>query len=97
MRIVSAAILLLALAACSTPAPAGDRIDWRCDGGAAFSVRFVDERAEVFAGGRTYSLPAAPSASGARYADGAVEYWEHQGQARLSGAHGGPYSNCRRS
>jgi membrane-bound inhibitor of C-type lysozyme len=85
------------LAACaSAPTGASGRTDWRCDGGAAFSVRFSGETAEVFAGGQVYRLPVAQSGSGARYSNGAVEYWEHQGEATLNGAQGGPYSNCRR-
>lgn len=85
-----------ALAACSaTQRAGGPRTDWRCNGGAAFSVRFANDAAEVFAGGQVYTLPAAVSASGARYSNGAVEYWEHQGVAQLNGAAGGPYSNCR--
>lgn len=86
---------IAALAACGTTQGAGGpRTDWRCDGGAAFSVRFGNDAAEVFAGGQLYTLPAAVSASGARYSNGAVEYWEHQGTARLNGAAGGPYNNC---
>jgi membrane-bound inhibitor of C-type lysozyme len=97
MKKLALAASLLALAACGTvAAPGGPRADWRCDGGAAFSVRFEANTAEVFAAGRTYSLPIAQSGSGARYSDGAVEYWEHQGQATLNGALGGPYANCRR-
>lgn len=89
---------LAALAACSTTQPAGPRVDWRCDGGAAFSMRLDDAgNANVFAGGRTYTLPGVPAGSGTRYTDGAVEYWEHGGQAMLNGAQGGPYTNCRRS
>jgi membrane-bound inhibitor of C-type lysozyme len=92
--------LATTLAACTTmssPAPAvGERTEWKCDHGAAFSVRFTTESAEVFAGGQTYSLPHAQSGSGARYANGAVEYWEHAGEAMLNGAAGGPYANCRR-
>jgi hypothetical protein len=26
-----------------------------------------------------------------------VEYWEHQGEATLNGARGGPYTHCRSS
>jgi hypothetical protein len=86
---------LLTLAACASGGGTGERFDWRCDGGAAFSVRFRGESAEVFAGGQVYNLPAAQTGSGARYSNGSVEYREHQGQATLSGAHGGPYTNCR--
>jgi len=89
----------LALAACGTTQQraGGPRTDWRCDSGAAFSVRFSESAAEVFAGGQLYNLAAAQSASGARYSNGTVEYWEHQGEAQLNGAAGGPYANCRRS
>lgn len=86
---------LALLVSCAT-APSGPRADWRCDGGAAFSVRFANDAAEVFAGGQVYNLPIAVSGSGARYSNGTVEYWEHQGRATLNGAHGGPYTNCRR-
>ncbi len=97
MKQLLALAALAALAGCSTAsAPAGGRTDWRCDGGAAFSVRFRGEEAHVFAGGQVYELPVAVSGSGARYAEGGVEYWEHQGQATLNGARGGPYTNCRR-
>jgi putative lipoprotein len=88
----------LILAACATPAaPGGPRMDWRCDGGAAFSARIsADGAAEVFAGGRVYNLPHVPGASGARYSGGGVEYWERGGEATLTGAQGGPYTSCRR-
>jgi membrane-bound inhibitor of C-type lysozyme len=93
--ILTAAAMVLA-AAFSTTQTGGPRADWRCDGGAAFSVRFGDNSAEVFAGGQVYTLPIAVSASGARYSNGAVEYWGHQGEATLNGAQGGPYTHCRR-
>ena len=97
MKQLLALAALAALAACSTAsAPASGRTDWRCDGGAAFSVRFSGEEAHVFAGGQLYELPVAVSGSGARYSGNGVEYWEHQGQATLNGARGGPYTNCRR-
>lgn len=96
-------ILILAavalLSACSTALSAGGpRIDWRCDGGAAFSMRLDAEgNANVFAGGQTYTLPGVPAGSGTRYTNGSVEYWERGGEAMLNGAQGGPYTNCRRS
>ena len=93
---------LAALAACSTLADMGgggsigNRITWRCDGGHAFSVGFTRNSAQVSVNGRSYILPHAQSASGARYSNGAVEYWENAGQVQLSGVAGGPYVNCRR-
>jgi membrane-bound inhibitor of C-type lysozyme len=91
------AAALLSLAACAASDPSVGRTDWRCAGGAAFSVRFAGARAEVFAGGQVYRLPQVESGSGVRYSDGAVDYREHQGEATLGGARGGPYNNCRRS
>ena len=95
-------ILLLSafalLSACaSTGGTIGDRMDWRCEGGAAFSARIkTNGEAEVFAGGQVYRLPHVEAASGARYSNGTVEYWERGGGANLGGAAGGPYNNCRR-
>jgi membrane-bound inhibitor of C-type lysozyme len=94
---------VLALAGCAAhapPAPAAPVFHWRCDGGASFTVRYVQGadplagQAIVEAGGQTYTLPLAPSGSGARYATDTVEYWEHQGEAMLNGAAGGPYAHC---
>ena len=75
----------------------GPRADWRCDGGAAFSMRLNNAgNAEVFAGGQGYNLPGVQTGSGTRYTNGSVEYWERGDEATLNGAHGGPYNNCRR-
>lgn len=99
MKNFALAVSLLALAACGTAsAPGGPRTDWRCDGGAAFSVRIKNNgHAEVFAGGQVYDLPGVAAGSGTRYTNGAVEYWERGGEAMLGGASGGPYANCRRA
>lgn len=99
MKKLALGIALISLAACaSTPVtPGGPRMDWRCDGGAAFSARILEGgSAEVFAGGQVYRLPHVQAASGAKYSNGTVEYWEHGGQATLTNANGGPYTNCRR-
>jgi membrane-bound inhibitor of C-type lysozyme len=96
-KILTLAALAL-LAACSTTQPGGPRVDWRCDGGAAFSMRLdANGNANVFAGGQTYSLPGVAAGSGTRYTNGSVEYWEHGNEAMLNGAQGGPYTNCRRN
>jgi membrane-bound inhibitor of C-type lysozyme len=97
MKTLLAAAAILSLAACASSTPGGPRVDWRCDGGAAFSARIKPTgHAEVFAGGQVYDLPGVQAASGTRYTNGTVEYWEHGGEAMLNGAQGGPYSNCRR-
>jgi len=68
---------------------------WRCAGGSSFAVYYdKDGSAVVTAASQKYVLPRAISGSGARYADGEVEFWEHQGKATLSGAAGGPYREC---
>ena len=93
-KLVLAALLTLGLCACATPTVGGGT-QWRCDHGAAFSVRITSSgRAEVFAGGQTYSLPHVPGASCALYSNVAVEYWERGGTASLTGARAGPYTNC---
>ena len=98
MKKLAALAALLALTACATATtPGGPRADWRCDGGAAFSMRLNNAgNAEVFAGGQVYSLPGVQTGSGTRYTNGSVEYWERGDEATLNGAHGGPYNNCRR-
>ncbi len=101
MKKFAALAVLVLLAACASTGggggPAGPRMDWRCDSGAAFSARIKgNDTVEVFAGGQVYTLPHVAGASGAKYSNGSVEYWERGGEATLSGAHGGPYNNCRR-
>lgn len=100
MKKLLLAVAALALTACASTPPAqpgGPRVDWRCDGGAAFSARINNSgNAEVFAGGQVYTLPGVAAGSGTRYTNGSVEYWEHGGEAMLNGAAGGPYTNCHR-
>lgn len=99
MKKMIALAALALLAACASTSTGGPRADWRCDGGAAFSARISTSgqgSAEVFAGGQVYQLNRVAGASGLRYSNGGVEYWERGGGATLSGARGGPYNNCRR-
>src|SRR5690348_10108229 len=87
------------LGACATDgggeAVGAPRTTWRCDGGSSFTVSYTTNSARVSAHGRSYTLPHARSGSGARYAGGGVEFWEHGGTSTLTGAAGGPYANCR--
>ena len=99
MKNAIALFAFVLLAACATAqAPAGSgRMDWRCDSGRAFSVRINGSgEAEVFAGGQNFRLQHVAGASGARYSNGGVEYWERAGSATLTGAPGSPYNNCHR-
>jgi membrane-bound inhibitor of C-type lysozyme len=78
---------LAAAPAASTDTPASAReARYRCDDGrdlrAAFD-RIDPPRARVERDGARWILPLQRSASGARYSDGAVTFWEHQGEARL--------------
>jgi hypothetical protein len=91
MKTLLAAAALLSLAACATSTPGGPRVDWNCDGESAYSARInTNGAAEVFAGGRVYTLP---STGGGSYSNGTVSYNDN---GTLTGAFGGPYSNCRR-
>jgi hypothetical protein len=51
--------------------------------------------ARVERGGARWILPLRPSASGTRYSDGTVTFWEHQGEARLELP--GQTVSCRRT
>lgn len=48
--------------------------------GDALTVRWAKDFADVHVHGKTFRLPRARSGSGARYADGVREIWEHQGE-----------------
>jgi len=71
----------------------GERMAWRC-GDADFNLRRVAGNVEVFAAGQTYTLAPAGERT---YSNGAVTYAVEGGRATLTGAHGGPYENCRRT
>ena len=66
-------------------ADAGNQISvtWDCDG-TMIPVRFMQDTVLVdLPDGTAVTLPIAISASGSRYSDGTVTYWEHQGTARI--------------
>lgn len=76
----------------------GERLNWRCDGGKAFSLRHVAGAVEVFASGQTHRLlPIAGDGGERRYSNGEVDYVEVDGRARLTGVYNGPFENCRRA
>ena len=75
----------------------GATTTYSCSDGVTFSVAFEEDTgcAAVNAGGQSYRLGSAISGSGARYSDGTTQFWEHQGEATLEGAAGGPYTECK--
>jgi membrane-bound inhibitor of C-type lysozyme len=91
-------VISLVLSACALR-PSRDEVHsvviWRCSNASSFAVYFDAKGAAVISAAyQKYVLPRARSASGARYAEGDVEFWEHQGKATLLGAAGGPYRDC---
>jgi hypothetical protein len=89
------ALCAMALSACvSHNFREGERTNWRCDGGAEFNMRRVAGNVEVFAAGQTHTLSAADEDA---YSNGDVTFTRDGGRATLSGVHGGPYENCRRT
>ncbi len=94
-RLAIACVLLLSACAGGLSVIRGERLDWRCASGSAFSIRInqAERKAEVFAAGRMYRLDFVETG----YSNGEVRYFEQGGLASVTGAHGGPYNNCRRN
>lgn len=81
--ILAALALLAACTAGGPPEPVA-LSDHRCDNGLALHIAWWPDRAEVAYGTQSWTLPIARSGSGARYADGIHEVWEHQGVVRVT-------------
>lgn len=105
MKAILAGLAALGFAACSPQTPAASNpaapketevFTFACANGQSFTVSYDEgaTTATVKASGQTYTLPAVISASGARYTDNKVEFWEKGGEAMLNGAAGGPYEAC---
>ena len=78
----------------SAAPPAGVRMFAYDCGGFAFRVEVAKERALLFLPGRTVTLPAAPSASGAKYSDGSTTFWSKGDDASLA-VDGEEHIECR--
>ena len=78
----------------SAAAPPGPRVLAYDCAGFAFRVEVSRERARLLLPGRSMTLPALPSASGAKYSDGSTTFWSKGDEAslRLDGAE---HSGCR--
>jgi membrane-bound inhibitor of C-type lysozyme len=85
-------LIVLTLPACTSVR----EFNWHCASGASFTLHYDSrQQAIVSANEQVYVLPAALAASGARYSDGTVEYWEHQGEATLRGIPGARFEHCK--
>jgi len=86
----------LLLTACAADRPANPVAvsDFRCDNGASLRVAWWPDKAEVIYGTQRWTLPIAMSGSGARYADGVREVWDHQGVVRVTDG-AAPPTSCR--
>jgi len=78
----------------SAAAPAGPRVLAYDCAGFAFRVEVSRERARLLLPGRSVTLPAVPSASGAKYTDGSTTFWSQGDDASLR-ADGVEHSGCR--
>lgn len=91
-------IILVAAPADAKPPPAsGPSFHYSCPSGRSFDLRYDKDHTVAYVdfGDKHYLLPAAISASGARYARGHVEFWEHHGEAMLNGVRGGDNAGCK--
>ena len=75
-------------------APVGPRVlAYACEG-LTFRVEVTKERALLFLPGRSLTLAAVPSASGAKYADGSTTFWSKGVEAMLT-LDGAEYTGCK--
>jgi putative lipoprotein len=78
----------------ATGAAPGTRVLAYDCAGLAFRVEVSRERARLLLSGRSVTLPAVPSASGAKYSDGSTTFWSKGDEASLS-LDGVEHSGCR--
>jgi len=91
MRNLLYSTLALTVTGCASQTPpiqtAGEEYTYNCDGTKTFHVGFDEgfTYAVVKTGKATFRVPAVMAASGSRYSDDQVEFWEHHGEAMLNG------------
>jgi membrane-bound inhibitor of C-type lysozyme len=93
---------LAAMGCAAQPAPiqtAGQEYTYACAGAKTFHVSFDADftYAVVNAGKATFKVPAVMAASGTRYSDEKVEFWEHHGEAMLNGVPGETFADCKQT
>jgi membrane-bound inhibitor of C-type lysozyme len=79
-------LLLAATELATIPAALATGIAFTCDDGKRVSADFdaVSGAVQLEKDGKTITLPQVEAASGSRYADGAIEFWDHGGEAMLT-------------
>ena len=86
-RILFAALLLGATGT-GCDHPDNPTIGYVCSDSRSLTVTYFNApapgRARLVAGDETYELPHVTSASGARFTDGKIDWWEHGGKAEFS-------------
>lgn len=104
MRTVLLSCLALGAIGCAPPEkPAaqvvGPEYTYTCAGAKAFHVGFDEgfTYAVVKTDKATYQVPAVIAASGSRYSDEKVEFWEHHGEAMLNGVPGETFTDCKQT
>lgn len=85
-----AAVALAAIAACRSP-----EHTFHCSDDSTLRVRYAEQSAIVRLPEGSATLPIARSASGARYANDTLEFWEHAGEARVTRNGRVLHENCR--
>lgn len=103
MRTVLLSSLALAAIGCAPQTPpvqqAGQEYTYVCADAKTFHVGFDADftYAIVKTGKATYQVPAVMAASGSRYTDEKVEFWEHHGEAMLNGVPGETFTDCKQT
>lgn len=83
--------MLLLLSNCNQPG----EFAFRCPGGVKFDAQFRADSVRLELPEGVVTLPVARSASGARYANDTLVFWEHQGAARVELRGRELYTECR--
>jgi membrane-bound inhibitor of C-type lysozyme len=68
---------------------------FRCADGTDVHATFADDSVRLRLPSGDATLPLAMSASGARYANDSLEFWEHAGEARISVRGTAAFEHCR--
>ena len=106
MRTVLLSCLALGAFGCAPPEkPAAQVVGpvytytYTCAGAKTFHVGFDEgfTYAVVKTDKARYQVPAAIAASGSRYSDEKVEFWEHHGEAMLNGVPGETFTDCKQT